>query len=70
MGSHSIVTQFVRNALPKEHLIGLLDLYLLNAKHITTQLLSYLQNGGYNIDNIVSQHYDEAAVMKGVSCGV
>ena len=66
MENLSIGIRFVRNALPEEHLIGLLDLSQLNAEYIITQILNHLNEGGYSTDNIISQCYDGAAVMSGV----
>ena len=66
----SIIIRFLRNALLEEHLIGLVDLSQLNAEYITTQILNHLQEGGYSIDNIISQCYDDAVVMSGVKAGV
>uniref|UniRef100_A0A3Q1GW72 HAT C-terminal dimerisation domain-containing protein n=1 Tax=Acanthochromis polyacanthus TaxID=80966 RepID=A0A3Q1GW72_9TELE len=66
----SVMIRFVRNGIPEEHLIGLLDLSQLNAEYITTQILEHLSESGYNAAEIMSQCYDGASVMSGVKGGV
>lgn len=58
--------QFVSNSMPKEHLIGLLDLYLLDAEYMSCKILRNLSDGGYRAENIVSQCYDGVFVMSGI----
>lgn len=45
----SVMIRFVFNSLPKEHLIGLLDLFQLNAEYISTQKLSHLSAAGLSL---------------------
>ncbi len=66
----SVVVRFVRDSIPEEHLIGLVELAQLDAEYVSTQMLSHLSDLSYNADNIVSQCYDGAAVMSGVRGGV
>ncbi|KAL7378007.1 hypothetical protein ABVT39_007293 [Epinephelus coioides] len=66
----SVMTRFVSNSMPEEHLIGLLDLDRLDAEHITSEILTCLSDAGYSADNILSQCYDGASVMSGVRDGV
>ncbi|MGH0146319.1 UNVERIFIED_CONTAM: hypothetical protein FKN15_016990 [Acipenser sinensis] len=62
--------RFVTDSIPEEHLIGLLELHQLDAEYITTQILQYLSEVGFNADNIISQCCDGASVMSGVNGGV
>lgn len=66
----SIVIRFVRDSIPEEHLIGLVELDQLDAEYLCTQILSHLSKLSYNADNIVSQCYDGASVMSGARGGV
>lgn len=66
----SIIIRFVRNSIPEEHLIGLVELDQLNAEYMCNQILSHLSDLGYSANNLVSQCYDGASVMSGVRGGV
>lgn len=66
----SVIIRFVRNSIPEEHLIGLIELNQLDAEYVCDQILSNLSDLGYNGDNLVSQCYDGASVMSGVRGGV
>lgn len=66
----SLVIIFVRNSVPEEHLIGLLDLEQLNAEYITSQILTAVDDQGYSTHKIIRQYYDGASVMSGISGGV
>ncbi|KAG2466055.1 ZP3 protein, partial [Polypterus senegalus] len=66
----SVIIRFVRNSMPVEHLIGLLDLQQLDAEYITSEILFHLCDAGYSADSILSQCYDGASVMSGVRGGV
>ena len=66
----SVMIHFVRNSMPEEHLIELLELQQLDAEYITSEILIHLSDAGYSADNILSQCYDGASVMSGVRGGV
>ncbi|XP_051791533.1 uncharacterized protein LOC127530015 [Erpetoichthys calabaricus] len=66
----SVIIRVVRNSMPEEHLIGLLDLQQLDAEYITSEILLHLSDAGYSADSILSQCYDGASVMSGVRGGV
>ena len=58
------------NSMPEEHPIGSSDLHQLDAEYITSEILTHLSDAGYSADNILSQFYDGASVMRGVRGGV
>ncbi|XP_051780723.1 zinc finger protein 862-like [Erpetoichthys calabaricus] len=70
VGYLSVIIRFVRNSMPEEHLIGLLDLQQLDAEYITSEILLHLSDADYSADSILSQCYDGASVMSGVRGGV
>ena len=58
MENVSIMIRFVKYSAPEEHLIGLLNLYQLDAEYTCTEVSKHLSDAGYSADNIVSQCYD------------
>lgn len=66
----SLIIRFVRNSIPEEHLIGLIEFNQLDSEYVCDQILSHLSDLGYNGDNLVSKCYDGASVMSGLRGGV
>lgn len=62
--------RYVREGMPKEHLLAVKSTELLNANALTDVLLQTLNERGIDGTNIVSQCYDGAACMSGKHGGV
>jgi len=66
----SLVLRFVKDGLPREHLLSLVELGDVDAKAIAHSIFDELRNHNISLSSILSQCYDGANVMCGAKGGV
>ncbi|KAK7603344.1 hypothetical protein V9T40_003346 [Parthenolecanium corni] len=66
----SIVVRFVKNGVPTESLLDIIEAHDLTAEYLTNLILKTLNDNQVDTKKLLSQCYDGAAVMKGCRGGV